>query len=748
MALARDKSVRKAAGHSKPVMTEIDHSAGLTESRPEPAKSVWIAAGVLALVTLAVFWRVTGEDFVHWDDKAHVISNPYLHRLDRENLLHFWKEPYEHLYIPLSYMAFALLCAIARMPHRDTSVTAVATLLNPHIFHTANLILHIGNSLLVFAILRLLMRLREPENGSRSTAVPALIGALIFAIHPLQVESVAWISELRGQLSSVFCLGSIYAYVAAVRHAPDGPWKLGRYWGGFLLTVLGLLCKPSIITVGLLLLVIDRWIAGRSWRASFLASLPWLLLIVPFTLITQHAQPVSAEGSGALWQRPFIAGDALAFYLGKLFAPVGLAIEYGRRPDVVLGHTWGYLTWLAPAAVAALIFVFRRGRPWLVAAGLIAIAVLLPVLGLTPFAFQNYSTVADRYVYLAMLGPAIIAAFAVRELSGRGLGRPAIGVGIAVAAALGVVSMRQVRFWTNSLTLFAHAVRINPNGYGLRNNYGISLDDLGKPEEAIAQYKAAVRINPNGPDAYQNIGISLAHEGKSDEALSYYRMALDADPNCGLAHAAIGWTLLSQNKPAEALPELEAATKLIPNDVENHAHYATALQELGRTDEAVGQFQQALAIDPSDLSALIGLAGLDDGAGRLDRAESECRRAIEISPRNAKALATLADVLQKQGQTDQAIALYRQALADDPTADALHFMLGSALFMSGDHAGAIPELAEAVRINPSPYHHDQLGVAYATVGNFAAAKTQFAAAVAVDPHYAPALKHLSMLVRH
>jgi Flp pilus assembly protein TadD len=492
-------------------------------------------------------------------------------------------------------------------------------------------------------------------------------------------------------------------------------------------------------------MILDRYLLGRSWRSSVVTASPWLILAVPFTLLTQHAQPVSVEGgTGALWQRPFVAGDSLAFYLAKFFVPVNLGIEYGRRPAFVLAHSWAYVIWLAPAGVALAIFMFRKRWPWLVAGGLLSLGVLLPVVGLVPFAYQNYSTVADRYVYLAMMGPAVIVAMALAKAIEHGVTKPAFSVAAIVVAVLVVLTTCQVRYWDNSATLFAHAIKINPNSYGLRTNYGISLDDLGRPAEAVIQYQAAVKIAPELPDAWQDMGVSLQHEGKNDEAMNCFRQVTEKYPDYELGHAAVGFTLLHEGKPADALPELETAANLNPSDTENLAHYAAALEQLGRIDEATAQYRQALSIQPDNITALIGLASLDNDAGRFDDAEVECRHAIEMSPKDPRTHVALGDILQKKGDINDATAQYRQAIQLDPNADALHFMLGSALFKSGDHVGAIPELQEAVRLGPTPYHHDQLGVAYATIGNMTAARQEFEAALRVDPKFPTALKHLAM----
>lgn len=705
--------------------------------------STSIAIAMLVAITLASFWGVTRQDFVHWDDKGNVYGNPFFHHIDKATIVQFWQTPYEHLYIPLSYTVYALLCMVARMPSQDASITNIGGLLNPHVFHAANLLLHLGNVLLVFWLLRRVVLRMAPAIQS---PYPACFGALLFAVHPLQVESVAWITELRGQLASIFCLGTLCAYVSAVKVAGRTPWKTWRYWFGLLLSILGLLCKPSIVIVGLLLFVLDRWMLQRPWRSALTSSAPWLALAVPFILYTKHVQSVDVQNvPGALWQRPFVAGDALAFYLEKLFLPIHLGIEYGRRPDYVLQHSWTYVIWLFPAAAALAVFVLRKRWPWLMAGALFSLSVVLPVLGLLAFAYQNYSTVADRYCYLALIGPAFVAATALAKSIESGHGKLGFSLATLALSALMALTLHQVKYWDNSATLFAHGIEINPGSYGLRTNYGLSLADLGRSAEAMAQYQKAAEMYPDLPDAWQDMGITLQQEGRRDQAEPCFRHAIQCDPDAELGHAALGFSLLTDGMPGEALTELEHAAKINPVDAENLAHTAAALEQLGRGDEAVAQYHRALAVEPENIAALTGLAELDANSGRLGEAETEGRRALRLAPRNPKTHATLGDILQKKGGLRDALAEYREAVQLDPTVDVLHFMLGSALFKSGDHTGAIPELKETVRLGPTAYHHDQLGVAYATVGNMAEARQEFEAALRTDPNFALAQQHIAML---
>jgi protein O-mannosyl-transferase len=253
------------------------------------------AAAILIVAVLVTYGRSAGSDFVFCDDNIHVFQNPYLAQWSVANLSYLWTHSYEKLYIPVSYTVFAMLAQVGRMQHLDSTITDLQTLLNPHPFHIANIVLHLLNTLLAFAILR---RLTLGANG------PSLVGALLFALHPVQVESVAWVSELRGLLCSFFCLAAICLYLRAVSDLSgrnEVPLRSPYYWLSVALTVVGLLSKPSAAALPLALFVLDRWSIGRPPRACAMSVLPYILIVVPIIAITNGMQHLlSISGSIAL----------------------------------------------------------------------------------------------------------------------------------------------------------------------------------------------------------------------------------------------------------------------------------------------------------------------------------------------------------------------------------------------------------------------------------------------------------------
>lgn len=659
----------------------------------------WAAPLLLALATFATFFQVTHQSFLTWDDRAHVVDNPYFIRLSTANLAHFWTHSFEHLYIPISYMAFAMLTVIARGHVASQSSDTWNSVFDPHVFHTANLVLHSVNSLIVYAILHRITR--KPW--------PSLFGALLFAVHPLQVESVAWISELRGLLSAMFSLGAVYAYLTATDGPKSAsPMQWWTYWVALLFSALALLSKPSAVALPFVLFALDRWVTGRTLQACAVSVAPWLLLTVVFVVITRGVQQVSPQDTSIPWQRPFIAGDALAFYLGKLFAPVRLTIDYGRTPASLMSHPWAYFTCLAPIAVAILIGFFRKRAPWLVAAGLITLGNLIPVLGLLPFNFQHFSTVADRYIYLAMLGPALVVAMLLANAGTRAV----LGYGVATAglAAFTVLTVQQIPHWNDDLSLFDWATRMNPNSYAAHEDYGAALANVNRNSEAIAQYQAVVRLHGVDPAVFNDLGVATAAEGELDDAVSNYRNSIALAPNFFLPHRGLGVVLMHQGKLNDAADELNTAITLAPNDAYSHSIYGLILHMLHRLDDASAQFRQAIALAPDKYEGHLGLA----------------------------------DVLFAQGHFPDAIVQYRLAEQFAPGYDAIHENLGRALMQTGDAADAVPELETAVKLKPSPASYDLLGIACQTVGDTAGARSAFESEASMDPN-SPGAHHVAVM---
>ena len=496
---------------------------------------------LLVLVTGLVFHGVLTAGFVRWDDGMHVYANPYLHPVSPAHLARFWAAPYQNLYIPLSYSLYALLATMAHLPQPVPTTDGLWIDLNPRVFHAAGLALHLVNVLLVFALLRRLL----PGSPSSARDWAAGAGALLFAVHPVQVESVAWIAEMRGLLSGLFVLLALHAYL---RHAKEQEGRVQEGRAGaspaparllwFALSTLcfglALLAKPSAVALPLLAVTLETLILRRPVRAWRGGLGLWAGLCLVFLALTHSAQPVTVDIVTPLWTRPLIAGDALAFYGGKLFWPARLGIDYGRSPVWLTAQPWFGLTSLPALAAVLAAWLGRRRLPWLTASGALFAAALLPTLGWTPFVFQVYSTVADRYLYLALLGPALGVAWGLALVS-QAAAPPRLRLAAwsgcaAVLLLFALGSQTQTGCWQNSIPLFSHALAVNPQSWGMCSNLAAVALDRNDPQDALPLLTDAVRLRPGFAEAHANRGIALLEMGDRTGAETEFRQAQALNP--------------------------------------------------------------------------------------------------------------------------------------------------------------------------------------------------------------------------
>lgn len=517
-------------------------------------RRLFLGSLLLIVVTvIIVFGRIVGHDFVIWDDTIEVYQNPYFNPITWNHLSYLWTHPYLNLYVPISDVVFALLSAVGHVSHSIHAAPTTGTSLDPHVFHAASLVLHMVNSLVVFGILRQL----------RLKYTASLAGALLFAVHPLQVESVAWVSELRGLTAGLFSLLAVWSYLTYAQRATGSRPSQYKLFAILAVTsgVVAALAKPSAVTVPLIALVLDRWCLRRTWRKCLPVCGVWLATMIPIVVVTRLAQPVQARLIVLLWDRPFVALDALAFYAFKFVWPLKLGIDYGRTPAAVLGSWWGYVTWIVPVSIGVGLY-FLRHRGWPVAAGLISLAALLPVLGLSAFSFQVYSTVADRYMYLAMLGPAVALGYLLSNVDLTRLKTAAPLV--LVLAGLATLAFVQVGYWSNTNTLMTQALRVNPRSDVAYNNLGISLAQHGHLGKAKIDFTTAMRLNPNNYEAPSNLGNVLGLEGNLGGAIKQYRASILIDPNWPESHTNLGSALLFNKERAVAIHQFLLALRADP----------------------------------------------------------------------------------------------------------------------------------------------------------------------------------------
>ncbi len=543
-------------------------------STPNPRRFAWPIA--LAAILILVFWPLATADYVRWDDPHNLFSNPDMNPPTLAAVGKYWTQwrtGYKHLYVPVTYTIWSILAKFAA----TTDMEGVRTL-NPYVFHTWNLLLHGLSCLLVFAILSRLF--------CRGWA--AFAGALLYGIHPVQVESVAWISGMKDLLGGLFSLAAIYFYLS-FKEDPDSRSTWPKYLAAMLMLILAMLSKPSAVVTPLAALILHLARRDVPGRRSFWPLLPWFILVIPIALISRRVQPpMEHVFIPPIYGRPIVALDALGFYIHHTLAPLSLAFDYGRSPRWLWHSQQLYFTWIIPIAVAAGVFLFCKPSRLFQAGFLIFIACLAPVLGLVSFDFQAYSTTADHYLYLPMFGLSLMLA---SLFTNRLMAAPWKRVVLAIyLLALMVQSYIQTWNWRDSDALFTHTLQVNPFSNAANNNHATTL-------------KAQ--------------GILLVQQGRIDEARErfdqaeqMYRRALISIPDDAASHRNLGNLMRGRNRFDEAIQHLTRSLEIIEESSVTHTDLAEALIQASRPKEAIPHLRRALELDPSNARARKILDGL------------------------------------------------------------------------------------------------------------------------------------------
>jgi len=641
-----------------------------------------VAPILIAFTVFGVYARLCHADFIGLDDNINIFANPYFS--DGGHLGAFWREPYQGLYIPVAYTLMGLLAPFGRIGFPNPALTDTGALYNPHFFHVVNLTLHVANVLLVYTLLRLLVK--------RVDASAA--GALVFAFHPLQVESVAWISEFRGLFAALFTLTGLVAYVSATRTSGAARTAWYAVWG--VAAGLAILCKPSAVCVPLLAFIIDTILLRRSWRTALLGTIPLLIVFIPFIVYMQALQPVIGGNYGSVWTRPLVASDALAFYIAKFVAPFNLLLDYGRQPKRVLESGVACWSWLLPFALAVGGWNLRRRVSWLPAATLISLAALLPVAGLVPFRFQVLSTVADRYMYLAMLGPAIAVAFlwlAARPADVRA------AVVVVLLAWVGL-TIHQVRYWDNSVTIFSQSLRTNPNSALLECHLANSYQSHGQIALALTHYDRAIALDPEFfKPQIDRADLELAM-GKLDDALHAYRKINAHWQKSRMAPLGIGQVYEHEGKLDDALNAYAKLVTVVPEFEPARVHLGVMLMDKRQYAQALTQFESAIKYNSDDGEAWIGVGNIASLTGNSPRALVAYSRAAALDPGSFDAEYDFGVLLLSVRRIPEAVVALRRASSVRPLDADAHDTLGVVLFDNGDRAGAIREFQAALKIDP------------------------------------------------
>jgi tetratricopeptide (TPR) repeat protein len=735
---------------------------------------------ILLALVLVVFGRSATFDFLSWDDGYHVTQNPWLNPPSAAGLAHLWDRPYFGLYAPVAYTVFAAEAQFSRvLTSIGLTSSNSSAALQPWIFHTGSVLLHAINVLLVFRLLRRLS----------GATWPAVAGAALFAIQPLQVEAVSWISETRGLLSTLFSLLAIQLMLPATSSAavPSTAKDRNTAWlavlKGSLATIcfLAALCsKPTAAVVPALVLVIAwAWrapsteaVAGRRMRriAWFTLLIAWTIVGVRFAVVTSQLQHHDTLSTALPWYvRPVAALANSGFYLGKLCLPVGLAPDYGWRTPVMAVANWRYAWCMAPALLIALMVVMRRrmDRRWCAAIA-IALVAVAPTIGLVPSAFQAISFVADRYFYLAMLGPALGVAMwlagnnsastslAVNTLSRQQRRRMAVApvpvvrtggrwpVAISILALCGILSLVQVGHWRDDTSVSTRMLEVNRASFVALTQRGHWAARSGDEPTAAENYRRALAANPNYPLAWFNWGVLHLRQRQWNTAVRNFERARELDPTDVMTATNLGRALIEARRYERAVAVLASAVDREPDCALAQATLGDAYLQRREFDKASKCLNAAIALQPNLADAWYLLGCAEREQKRPTAAGTALATALKHNPQLAAAHYGLGELAVDRSDWPAAERAFGAALKIRPTFLQARFQLARAMLEQEQVAAAATEFEELISEHPR-YVDPYLGLADARLrqGRPADAQTLCRAALELRPGWPLATETLA-----
>ena len=726
-----------------------------------------LLAASLLLMTIALYWPVTGNDFIAFDDPDYVTGNAQVQSgLTWAGFKYAFSTLTSANWHPLTMLSHMLDCQLFG--------------LKPWGHHLTSLLLHALNAVLLFALLRQL-------TGAtwRSFFVAAL-----FAVHPLRVQSVAWVAERKDVLSGFFGLLTLLFYTRYALNEVHGPPPVvhgsrskkqsqkaessgkavtglapraapflsritphpsGPYLASLFCCALGLMSKAMLVTWPFVMLLLDYWPLERfkrssSWRLVR-EKLPFFALAAAASVLTfavqQHSGsvveveylPLSARGANAL--------ISYCRYLGKLFWPADLAVFYPHPagwplPQVLLAT--GFLV-----GISAWVLAQRRRYPFLLVGWLWFLGTLVPVIGLVQV---GEASIADRYTYLPLVGVLLLAIWSAYELTRRSH-HAVLAVSVAGSVALlvcMVLTRQQVGYWKDGATLFRRALAVTINNASAHCSLGDALRHAGQTDAAISQYEEAVRLKPNYAIAHNSLGALLAGKGQTDAAISHYEQAIRVEPESVEAHNNLGNALFRQGQIDAAITQYQEVARLRPDYTEAHNNIGNLFFRKGQLDAAIRQYEEVIRLNPDHADAHYNLGTALGKKGQLDAAIGQFQAALRLQPADADAHYNLGAALAKKGQIDGAIRQFQETLRLRPDDVEAHYHLGVACSQQGQTDEAIRQFRETIRLRPDyAPAHNELGTALARKGQTQEAISHFQEALRLRPDYAEAQLNLDRL---
>ncbi|MGB7569056.1 MAG: tetratricopeptide repeat protein, partial [Chitinivibrionales bacterium] len=553
----------------------------------------WLWGSLLFIVMLTVYYpALNGAPL--WDDDHHM-TRPELSSLN--GLGRIWTE------LGATQQYYPLVHSVFWLEYRLWGGSTVG-------YHLLNILLHVLSSVLLFRILQFLK-------------IPgALLASLIFAIHPLQVETVAWITELKNTLSGVFFLSAALVYLKF-----DGERTKKLYIIAICLFILGLMSKSVIATLPVSLLAIIWWKRGEiDWKKDLVPLLPFFMIGIVYGLFTawvEHKFIIGNESSqftSTIIERCLIAGRATWFYLSKIFLPVDLIFIYPHW-NIDQAVWWQYLFPAATLLIAAIFWLVRKRSRAPLAIFVCFTGTLFPALGFfNVYSFQ-FSYVADHFQYLSCIGPIVMASALMNQVTEKKR-KLRIALSGILLLTLGLLTWKQSTTYADPETLYRSTIQKNPQCWMAYNNLGIVLSKKGLTDEAIADYRKALQLKPDYDIGINNLGTLLAKTGQIREAVEHYQKALLINPKNAQIYYSLGILFLKMGQTNDAIADFQKALEIDPKYIDAHNNLGIVLAESGRMDEGIEQFQLAFKINPNKINTLINLGSAFARKGQLTDAIS------------------------------------------------------------------------------------------------------------------------------
>lgn len=627
--------------------------------RSEAAKRRSLAVCSLLLLGIAlVFAQTLRHGFAHYDDPEYVCKNPQVAGgLTVQGIVWAVTSRHENNWHPLSWLSHMFDCQLYGLA--------------PWGHHLSNILLHAATAIAFLLVL-------ERMTGD---FWPSALVAALFAIHPLRVESVAWVAERKDVLSGLLFMLTLGAYLGYVRR----PFSLARYLSVIVVFALGLMAKPMLVTLPFALLLLDYWPLRRMTSSAAstgsktgseiaLRALPRLLVEkIPLfalsaasctaTLWAQH-ELVARNEHIAMPIRLGNAAISYVAYLGQSFYPVDLAALYPHPVSHLAAWKWiGAVVVLAALSAGAV--AGRRTCPYLLVGWLWYLGMLLPVIGLVPVGAQ---AMADRYTYLPQIGLGIALVWGATQVARSWPYRLWV-CGTASAAVLTALLPRawhQASYWRDTAALWEHTVTCTTDNYIAHNNLGVALAERERVDEAIAQFTKSLQIKPNYSHARGNLGLVLAKHERPNEAKAQFEAAVKCDPDYLDAHKSLALILTRQGQLDEAIEHYRQALRIRPDDANLHNALGGLLARQRQTDDAILHYRAALNLKPDYAEACYNLGILLQSQGRIEEALQQYEKAVEIDPKHGGAHNNLGAILGQKGRLTEAIRHFRSALEINP----------------------------------------------------------------------------------